>query len=310
MVSPGPRPPTVVVLPMELPTRAHVFHLADLVAGHATGRRCPSCGARDAERLLKKHLGLASIYRCRACELLFRPTGLQYGRVAAWYYSRLYGNQGIATELQDDTRETALARARAAGKDRAELVAPLLPLLPAEARSVGVIGAAWGYELLCLEHLGAPLYGIEPGAPRREHGRARLGLELFATPGDAARAGKGRGLVLSSHVLEHIAELEATLDAVERELAPAIHLHVTPRVDPFTPELGPTIGREHPLGVTEGFWRRWAARHGKSVSFRSHRPEPHAGANELVTVVHDPRLTPPDVVAALRFPGQEGPPRT
>ncbi|MBL8783451.1 MAG: hypothetical protein JNJ59_01010 [Deltaproteobacteria bacterium] len=291
---------------MALPTRAHVFHLADLLAGHVRGLRCPSCGARGASEVLKKHLGVASIYRCGACELLFRPTGLQTGRVAAWYYSRLYGNQGIATEPQDDTRETALVRAREAGKDRSTLVATLLPLLPEGARTIGVVGASWGYELLCMEHLGLPLYGIEPGEPRREHGKRRFGLALFADAREARAAGHGGGLVMSSHVLEHIAELEATLDAVQRELTPFMQVHVTPRVDPFTSELAPTIGREHPLGVTEAFWRRWAARHGRAVSFRTHRPEPHMPAGELVTIVYDPTRVAPSEIEAIRFAGQEG----
>lgn len=283
---------------MALPTRAHVFHLADVVAGHLRGNPCPNCGtrARPDRPLYRKHFGVASVYQCRGCELLFRPTGLQSTAVARWYYSRLYGDQGIATEPTTTDRATALARARAADKDRSPLVEALLPLVPESARHVGVLGASWGYELLCLEHLGVPLYGIEPGEPRREHGKRSFGLELHASVADAAKAGHRGGIVISSHVLEHIPRLTDVLDEVDRELAPVLHLHLTPRVDPLTPRIAVVIGREHPLGVTEAFWMKRAAERGWAIRLASHVPEPAVSLGETLAA-----LARPDVVDVARL---------
>lgn len=265
--------------------RAHAFHVADLVAGHLRGNPCPCCGERGARRLFAKHLGLGSVYRCGRCALLFRPTGLQTGAVARWYYSVVYGDQGIATEPTTTDREVARARARAAGKDRARLVASLLERVPIGEREVGVLGASWGYELLCLDPLGVPTWGIELGDARREHGRKAFGLELHASIGAARAAGRRGGVLMSSHVLEHVPRLDALLDEVDRELAPAVQVHVTPRVDPPTAAVASVIGREHPLGITEAFWTRRAARTGARLELAARASTPGGPSDETIAVL-------------------------
>ena len=266
-------------------TRARLFHLADLAAGHARGNRCPNCGARGATRVIPKHGGFASVYRCDGCGLLFRPTGLQTGRVARWYYSAVYGDDSQLTTATIDDRAVALSKARASGKDRGPLLAPLLAALPPDARSIGVFGASWGYELLTLAELGVPVWGIEPGDARRERGRRAFGLELHASVADARRAGRSGGVILSSHVLEHIPALTSALDALLHELRPAAQLHLTPRVDPLTPAVGPIIGREHPLGVTADFWRRFASPRGLALRLAAHQPPSEPTPCELLTLL-------------------------
>lgn len=252
-------------------TRARLFHAADLLAGHLRGNGCPSCHQRGAERVIKKHGGLGSIYRCAGCGLLFRPTGLQTARIARWYYSVIYSDGAITRSVVQD-RAAAVAEARVGGKDRAALVAPLLAALPPDARNIGVFGASWGYELLVFEDLGVPVWGIEPGDVRRERGIHAFGLELYPSIAAAHRAGRGGGVLFSSHVLEHIPTLTATLDEALAVLKPAAQLHITPRVDPCTAAIAPIIGREHPLGVTAEFWRRWSARNGLTIRLAAHQP--------------------------------------
>lgn len=273
-----------------MPIRAQVFYLADLAAGRLLGNPCPNCGARQAERLHRKHLGMGSIFRCRRCELFFRPTGLQTSGVAKWYYSAVYGDQGLATDPTTSDRVVALARARAADKDRSALIEALLGLVPAAQRRVGVLGATWGYELLCLERLGVPLYGIEPGAPRREHGRRAFGLDLYASVEAAGEAGHRGGILMSSHVLEHIPRLSAMLDTIDRHLAPSLHVHLTPWVDPPSDDVVRVIGREHPLGVTRGFWRKHAARTGQSLRVEAHRAAEGEPYNETLAIIARPGL--------------------
>lgn len=265
--------------------RSRVFFAADLLAGHMTGKACPSCRSRGAARVIRKHGGFASIYRCDSCGLLFRPTGLQSGRVARWYYSHFYGDDQEFTTGPLATRDGALAAARNRGKDRTALVQPVLDALPPEHRAIGVLGASWGYELLTFEALGVPVWGIEPGDSRREHGRRSFGLELYASLDEARRAGRGGGLIVSSHVLEHIPALASALTELTDALKPVAQLHITPRVDPVSPAIAPVIGREHPLGVTEEFWTRWAAGRGAALRLHHHQPGPTDPACELVAVL-------------------------
>lgn len=294
--------------PMQLlprPTLARLFHLADLVAGHARGNPCPNCRRRGGPVVIRKHGGLGSIYRCDACGLLYRPTGLQSGRVARWYYSVLYGDDAALTTAPVENRDEALSKARLGGKDRNALVAPLLAALPEGARSIGVFGASWGYELLAFADLGVPVWGIEPGDSRREQGRRAFGLELYPSIAEAARAGRGGGVLFSSHVLEHIPAVATALDEVLSVLRPAVQLHITPRVDPLTPAIGPIIGREHPLGVTAAFWRLWSERHGLAVRLEAHRPPSEPTPCELVAVLAAPGTV--DLAAIDLGPGVSGP---
>jgi len=223
------------------------------------GNRCPNCGGVDAPRVARKHGGLGSVYRCDTCALLFRPTGLTGEAITRWYYSFAYGDDPAFTTAPVADPAEALARARRAGKDRAPIVAQLLERLAPAERSVGVLGASWGYELLAFQSLSVPVWGIEPGEARREHGRTAFGLELYADADEASNAGRRGGLLFSSHVLEHIPHLADILDGWRALLQPALSLHITPSVDPFTKDRVTTIGREHPIGVTREFWRRWCA---------------------------------------------------
>ncbi|MBI1383078.1 MAG: hypothetical protein GC161_18575 [Planctomycetaceae bacterium] len=280
-------------------TRAQLFHAVDLVAGHLLGNRCPNCASHHGELLARKHGGLGSIYRCAGCALYYRPTGLQGERVTRWYYSFCYGDDPHFTTapVEDPTR--ALAQARAAGKDRSALVEAALAALPAGQRSICVLGASWGYELLTFARLGVPLYGIEPGEHRREHGRKHFGLELYPSVDAAAAAGRSGGLLFSSHVLEHVPNLSDTLDELAAALAPALSLHLTPRVDPFDTSRASAIGREHPIGVTLAFWRRRAAALGAPLFLAHHRPEPGAPASETLALVARPGQPLPELDAAM-----------
>ncbi len=266
---------------------ARAFYAADLLAGRAGGVRCLSCGSRGHTPVVRKSLGLATVFRCHDCELLFRPSGLQSTAIARLYYSRFYTEPGIVNALPEDTSaEAIIAAAHGRKKGRATLVGAHLEALPEARRSVAVFGCSWGYELVILAELGVPIFGIEPGESRRRFGVETLGLNIYPDVAAAAAAGERPGLVISSHVLEHIPELATTLSEISTRLAPDVQLHFTPRVDevPLS-ELANVIGREHPLGVTAAFWRRWAERRGLNAEINVADPCPDKGDSELLCVL-------------------------
>ena len=275
-------------MPIEIrPAIARLFHLADLVAGHAKGNPCPSCSARRRARLVRKHAGLGSIYRCLGCGLLFRPTGLQSTQVARWYYSAIYDTPGVETDVRVEDRASVLERAGDSGKDRSRVLERVLRALPEERRQIGVLGASWGYELISFERLRVPVWGIEPGDARREHGRREFGLQIHPSIQDAARRVDKGGILFSSHVLEHITTLSAALDEADALIGPTVHVHITPRVDPPDGRINNIIGREHPLGVTQDFFRRRAEARGQVARFEMFRPAPDEPVCELLTLVAD-----------------------
>jgi hypothetical protein len=250
-------------MPSLLQSRA-VFVL-DLLVGRALGARCPSCGSQQHAERVKKALGLATIFQCSECNLLFRPTGLFSPTVARWYYSSVYSQQGVATTMELSRERDALQQALAQeGKDRSEAVHALRKELSTDRQRVAVFGCSWGYEIQLLLRAGIDAYGIELSTPRREFAARELGLEVYDSPATAGAKVRNTGLVLSSHVLEHIPRLHATLAEIEQHLSPAVQLHIVPAVEPETPlaTIRSSVGREHPLGVTGAFWQTWAAAHG------------------------------------------------
>ena len=105
------------------------------------------------------------------------------------------------------------------------------------------------------------VFGIEIGDSRREHGRSQLGLDIYASPAEALAAGKQADIVLSSHMIEHVPALSTYLDAIAAALRPSTMIHIAPHVDEIEadPALATIIGAEHPLGITQGFWTRYAS---------------------------------------------------
>jgi hypothetical protein len=252
---------------MNLPShmRARALYLLDVLVGRARGTQCPSCGSGARVPLVVKFAGLASIFQCARCKLLFRPTGLFSPAIARWYYSSVYSQAGVATSIELSHEREALARAIAQeGKDRSAVVQTLRRELPAERQRTAVFGCSWGYEIELLRRAGIDAFGIELSKPRREFAIRELGLEVYESLAAAGRNVRDTGVLMSSHVLEHIPRLDSTLREIDQHLAPSIQWHIVPAVELDQPlyTIRHVVGREHPLGVTGAFWQGWASAQG------------------------------------------------
>ena len=257
--------------------QSRALYALDVLAGRARGTCCPSCGSQSHEPVVKKVAGLATIYRCSDCELLFRPTGLFSPSVARWYYSWVYSQSGVTTDVELSHQREALQRALVEeGKDRSAAVQALQHELPKGRQRIAVFGCSWGYEIELLRRAGIDAYGIELSTSRREFAARELGLEVYDSLANAGAAVRDTGMVLSSHVLEHIPRLDTTLREIDRCLTPQLQVHIVPAVEPEVPlhVVRHLVGSEHPLGVTRAFWQRWASVHG-------FRPELAVRAQEL-----------------------------
>jgi len=262
-----------------------LFYAADLFTGFVKGRRCPSCLGTEASRLRPPGRRVSYFFSCERCGLFFRPTGLLNGAISEFYYSHLY-DAGIATNQRAaedaELRDQLIAEE---GKNRNELVRALFG--PPEAGEIGVFGCSWGYEVNALKQAGYAAFGIELSNGRRAWGRSRLGLPIYESSAAAAADGRAPVLVLSSHVLEHIPRLEPVLDELQSRLRPLRHIHITPYVEDFRTngERSLSIGREHPLGVTNDFWQRWCRKKGFAVRTEQGGSLPATVSFELISVI-------------------------
>jgi len=260
---------------------------ADLLVGIAAGTRCPNCGhARPGTPVHRRRGGLLSIWRCGGCGLLYRPVGITAPSVMRAYYTFLYGNADLATDFGAvSSPATIAARMAAEGKNRLALIEALVP--DAHTKTLAIVGCSWGYELLPFRERGFDVFGIEIGETRRAHGRATLGLDIYASPADAAAAGRRADLVLSSHMIEHVPALGAYLDAMVSSLRPSTMVHIAPHVDALETDesLASIIGAEHPLGITKGFWSHYAATRSYDVSVHVDGYVPGVSCGEIVARV-------------------------
>lgn len=247
------------IVPMQSLLPARIFYAFDAALGVATGGNCPNCGKKgnSNEVVRRKAAGLTSVRKCGACGVLYRPVGFRGGRALQAYYSFLFTRAGVATARDlARTPDELVKRMAGEGKDRSGLVAKVSPP-PA---SICVFGCSWGYEMLPLTEAGYAAFGVELSSTRREFGQKQLGLPIYASFAEAKRVHPSVDVLLSSHVLEHIPALSATIREAHQALAPRFHVHLTPSVERFSedPTLSSVIGREHPLGVTRVFWEKMA----------------------------------------------------
>ncbi|HLK36949.1 MAG TPA: methyltransferase domain-containing protein [Polyangiaceae bacterium] len=272
-----------------------LWFAADVGIGRLRGSSCPNCDAAPgrSSRLYAGRFHAFSVYRCHECAVLYRPVGIR-GKWLDLYYSRLYANADLATDLERAGDPAGIsARMAAEGKHRVALVEGVLGER-ASPPSLCIVGCSWGYELLPFRERGYDVFGIEVGSVRREHGKRKLGLSIYATPEEAA-AERGRvDVALSSHMLEHVPRVTDLVKAITYRLAPSVQVHITPYVDSVEtdPSLARIIGREHPLGITAEFWRRFAANNGQHLDCRVDAYEPGRACGELVAVLRAPTAPP------------------
>lgn len=249
---------------------ARVFYALDLLLGRLRGDTCPNCdcAGRRNEMIVRGHHGVAPVFACRQCGLYYRPSGIRDPQLLSFYYDQLYRTSCLVTSLASalDEKELRSGMERE-GRDRSQLVAPVLKELGVVQPRVCVLGCSWGYEMLPLAAMGCTVVGIEPGRRRREHGRRVLGLRIYESAEGVADEFGPVDLLLSSHTLEHVPKLTGLLVRVMSCLKPRVQVHITPDVQRIGTDPGRNrmVGREHPLGVTHGFWQKFAAQHHLSL---------------------------------------------
>lgn len=87
-------------------------------------------------------------------------------------------------------------------------------------------GCSWGYGAWQLRQAGYEVQAYEISRPRCRYAREKLGVDANH---ELEALGKGFDLIFSSHVLEHVDSLGASLDFLEARLNPGgLMVHVTP----------------------------------------------------------------------------------
>ncbi|MBI4184570.1 MAG: class I SAM-dependent methyltransferase [Proteobacteria bacterium] len=219
-------------VPLGPRARAVVRELRALLSGEEGAaarvwhRHCPLCGAGEADRIAEKdrHGLPLPVNLCPACGLVYSAAYL-----APAFAARYYAGPAGAFKLEDESAEAAFRRRIAPGAycwRRHRYVRDVLAAAYERVETVAEIGCADGCNLVPYVGDGKRAIGCDFDQARLAAGRG-AGLDLVAGDLETLLAGGVRaGLVILSHVLEHVGEIGATLARVRRLLTPDGVLYV------------------------------------------------------------------------------------
>ncbi len=168
---------------------------------------CPYCSDKLLTIIDKKYW-VTKLVECNNCQLRFRlPTDRDTDRDK--FYNSIYKQKGITTDLPSPEELKHLMATKFNNTIRSvDRVKDILISLngPLAGKSILDFGCSWGYISWQFQELGMHVQGFEIGKNRAEYGRKNLGVDIV---GDKTQLNKNFNFVFSSHVIEHLNDINA-----------------------------------------------------------------------------------------------------
>lgn len=220
---------------------------------------CPSCGTAGGQVIDRRFL-LLSLVRCPHCQLLSRRPSDPAER-NAHFYQFLY-HEPANTVVPSDAEIEQLKQANFRTFDNFDAWLHLFNQLDVPRGGVVVdFGCNWGYGAWQFRQAGYRVQAVELSRPRAAFAREKLGLTVYANL-DELPAGDEVDVFFSSHVLEHVPNLQALLEQARQRLKPGgLFLALTPngseafrQVDKIWWHM--LWGRKHCNYLDDVYWRQ------------------------------------------------------
>jgi len=224
-----------------------------LAGGHA---RCPSCGVGKGVILSRKYL-VTALVRCQGCALLYRVPTTSEAENRRFY--QVEYQQGFTTDLPDN--EALVRLTDTAFKDSGKDFSPFIAVLRAAGATGGRLfdyGCSWGYGSWQFARAGYAVSALEISRPRRDFARDRLNVQCC----DRIPIESSQDVFFSSHVLEHVPSVAATVEAALGCLKPGgLFVAETPNGSEALRVRDPGQwdrywGAVHPNFLDDVYWRR------------------------------------------------------
>lgn len=168
---------------------------------------CPYCGNKSLKVIDKKYF-VTKLVECNNCKLRFRlPADRDTNRDK--FYNLIYKQKGITTDLPSPEELKHLLATNF--KDTIRNVDRIKDILialtgPLAGKSILDFGCSWGYMSWQFQQLGMNVQGFEIGKNRAEFGRKNLAVDIV---GDKTQLKQNFDFVFSSHVIEHLNDINA-----------------------------------------------------------------------------------------------------
>lgn len=246
-------------------------------------RRCPYCRSRETRALHRRCL-ILEVRQCADCGLMFRFPKAERG-AANQYYQGDYDDfeRGLVTKLPEPEQARIMVSEGFANtpwdaRERLDLVVKIA----GHGRLLDY-GCSWGYLVAQAQRRGFQARGFEISRPRAQFGRAMMGADILDDPlALASLPDACVDVIYTSHVLEHLPDLEGVFPLFRRLLASrGVMLIFVPncggvQARRFGLRWGPFANQAHTLCFDAGFFERNLGKEGFSVSCRSD-PYEHVG---------------------------------
>ncbi len=160
---------------------------------------CPACNETETVLLRRKYI-VTSLYRCPACELMFRVPKPSAAECDSFYQNEY--KQGFATDCPapDELRrlkETAFAGSE---RDYSGYIDVLRSTGLGEGSTILDFGSSWGYGSWQFARAGYKVYSSEISRPRARYSSENLGCNLCEPQNLPEKV----DCFFSSHVIEHL----------------------------------------------------------------------------------------------------------
>lgn len=226
-------------------------------SAYGVGNACPSCGS-GATKIVSRKYVVTALRRCQSCRLMFRTPADTADELFSYYQDEY--SSGSTTTLPGEKELAAMLKSGFANtpKDFSRYVRIMRALGVREGARILDFGSSWGYGVWQFERAGYEAYGVELSSTRARFARGKLGVNVVS---DIDRIPGKLDVCFSSHVLEHIPQLNATLARLFATLCSGgLMIAITPNGSQPYREKKPgawqrSWGLKHPLVLDADYWQ-------------------------------------------------------
>lgn len=174
-------------------------------------KKCPFCGSNDLQSIDSKYI-VTYLLQCKSCGLNHRHPRDNQKRLDKFYQEEYDIDTHMMTKLPSDGEIKKLKETNFPDLRNTSLY---IRSLSEKHSNVLDYGCSWGYNVFKLNQLGLKTQGFELSKPRARFGAEKLDVTIHS---DVKKIPLGLDVVMSSHVIEHLTDIQGFINLSKRVL--------------------------------------------------------------------------------------------
>jgi uncharacterized protein YbaR (Trm112 family) len=176
-------------------------------------KECPYCQGVSFNVFDRKY-AVTELLKCKNCKLNFRFPQDTPAFLEKFYKSNYQIDTHMMTKLPSDE---ALVGLKENNFSNLRDVTPFMSVLVPQSSKVIDYGCSWGYSVFQMRSAGFDAKGLEISTTRGAFGREKLGVSIVSRQEEVEN---GNELIVSSHVIEHLASIPSFVNFCREKLNP------------------------------------------------------------------------------------------